>query len=88
MEEKKFKHSLRETCSLCDQDIITNSNEWCAIPEYKGKILFNIKFYHIRCLKDLFIANYEVMSRRFQKKLADLTNGVLGNINKSNLVIE
>ena len=87
MEGKKFKHSLKETCFLCDQEIDTSSGDWGAIPEFKGKILFNIRFCHLRCLKDLMTANCEVMTRNFQKKLGNVLNGIISQTQKNNFTI-
>lgn len=84
--KKEFIHKKNENCLLCNKEIDTSKNEWAVIIDLNGKKQIAVKFYHKRCLVDLFEGKGKIIQKKFEEKLGNFTKKMFGgvDINQTN----
>ena len=86
--QKKFIHQEKEVCKICNKEINTKIDDWVAVVDFKGKTQIVAKFYHRKCLDDLFKGKGEVIRKNFEEKLKSFTKKMFGSIGVDNKQVE
>jgi len=78
--EKKFEHSIIETCKICKKEIRTDEDMWCSLIDYNGALQTGIGFYHQQCLKDLIEGKVKVIKDRWKEQANKMVKGIMTNL--------
>lgn len=70
----------QKICQLCKKEINTKKEAWCEVVDYTAEVKVGVGYYHRWCLNDIIKGKGEVIQKRFEEKLKNLTKGIFGNI--------
>lgn len=78
--KKQIEHKEKEICKLCDKEIDTTFDDWAILVDYEAAEQIKIGFYHRKCFSDLITAQGKIIQQKFEERLRNFTQRILGNV--------
>jgi len=84
--EKKFQHSRKEICKICNKKIDTELDFWAVIIDYEGNKKYGISFYHRDCLTDPIKGKVKVIENKWKEQATDMVVRILNKVKEKGLI--